>query len=569
MFEYLNHSDLIQCRAVQRRWDHAITTDEKFLSRTVFVVNMVKSYHVLTDTVVYNDLSNHANLPFRNVRFQYIDHRFLKDPQKFRFRNSDNQKYSPSTALLQSVTSLAFRNCYLYWHTVKKFLVKTTQAEELIFSNCHISDDVPSVSSPNLTTTNDFDEFNAGNAVFALKALELHETSSLKNITSILKKFNGYSNSNLTSLRITYHPAEISAQVESSQSDSIRFCSELKSLIHACVNSLQVLYLDIHDETTLDWIGYKLSKDLETLGPRMNLKEFQLTPSLGTWTSKPELIPKLDVSLSLESIKSESDKRKSIVDLATSLARFLETQENLEKLGVPSIQYPEIYNSYFKAVLQNLPCAKNLKYLALPSTSFLTDDLLHQLPALKQVKLGGFLFHGYKTGWEIFNQPNDRCCPSPSELYFAPLIQSEFKIARCDSGMVTSSKGAMNLETRGVELLKYLEKFSVTTNAIPYNFDQVLKGLTSLTTLEITCGTEKNSVLSDSNLQTCILNLPKLKCLMIGCADALTDFGITGIPYEYCQLMFRHQKYHQDGVNSNIWSSEKVTGRPLSDLKGM
>ncbi|ODM97939.1 hypothetical protein Ocin01_08750 [Orchesella cincta] len=69
-----------------------------------------------------------------------------------------------------------------------------------------------------------------------------------------------------------------------------------------------------------------------------------------------------------------------------------------------------------------------------------------------------------------------------------------------------------------LEMMKKMEELYLTTTVIPKNFKIVMSRLINLTTLNAT---------------------------------------------------FKNQRYQKDGVYENVWSSEKVTGRPLSDLKGL
>ncbi|CAL8088894.1 unnamed protein product [Orchesella dallaii] len=583
VFKFLNHSDLVQCRSVQRHWKNLISEDPKFLQKTVYVVNIVKSYNVATSSLVYNDLTIFAQLPFLHGRFQYIDYNFLKDPQRFKLKNSDNEKYVPEGKFLKTLSSLEFRHCVLCWHTLKKLLIRASILETLIISNCYILDEV---NSPNTTQqATEFEEFNAGNAIFGLKQLEIYENRCLSNVTSILKKFIGYGNQALSSIKITYYPpAERASNSSTDDRDhdpkkseshasrqSVDFCRELKALISNCANSLQVLSLDIQDQPTLNLIGYHVVKHLEALGPRLDLTEFRLTPSLGCWVHKPESMPNTNVAMTMRNMNTGTQTPQQCLTVAaTAMARFLESQKHLKILALPCIEHPDAFSSCFHTVLLRLPAATSIEYLAVPSAGFLPVDLLNVFPKLKALKVGGACCQDFTSGWEIFqNYTKEQLVQlSGNGGEDGAIVQSEFVLIKAQQPQQLAITPKDHDFYERLEMMKRMEDLCLTTNIIPDNFKIVMKSLANLTTLDISSGSE-TPVIRDDDIQACINYLKKLQNLLIGCSDELSDYGITGIPNEHCNAMFKNQRYQKSGVYKNIWASEKVTGRPLSDLKGL
>ncbi|ODM93413.1 hypothetical protein Ocin01_13268 [Orchesella cincta] len=526
IFSFLNHSDLVQCRAVQRRWKKILSRDRSFLEKTVYVVNIVKSYNVATSSLIYNDLTIYAQMPYLHGRFQYIDSNFLKEPRKFVLKNSDNEKYVPEGKL----------------------------------------------ESSNHTHTTEFEEFNAGNAIFAMKHLEIYEIRCLSNVTSILKKFIGYGNQALACLKITYYPpAERGSTRDDIKSDSADFCRELKTLISNCASSLQTLCLDVQHEQTLNFIGYHVCKHLQALGPRLDLTEFKLTPSLACWVHKPGLMPTMGIAMTMKDM-TNGDGQKCLITAAAAMARFLESQKNLKILALPCIEHPEAFSSCFHTVLTRLPAAPTIEYLAVPSAGFLPLNLLHVFPNLKALKVGGTCCQDSTSGWEIFQYytkeqlVNTASADTPDEAnQDGAIVRREFAVMTPQPILAITQTDNDFYER--LEMMKKMEELYLTTTVIPKNFKIVMSRLINLTTLNVSSGPD-SPVIRDDDLQACILHLKRLHNLLIGCADELTDYGISGIPNEYCSATFKNQRYQKDGVYENVWSSEKVTGRPLSDLKG-
>lgn len=540
-----------------------ISRTEIFLDKTIFVSNMQRTYYEPTDVLVYDDILKYATLPFRHARFQYFDYLFFKEPEYFYFRNSDNEKYSPNSNFLRKLVSLEFRNSYLLWTTLKRILIKTTCLEKLTISNCHISE-----AEYKRPVVNEFENFSVGNTLFGLKALEISESRHLSNITRILRKLNGYENQSLESLKISFYPpgTPLERFSDAVKAESFDLCRELKTVINLSAKSLKVLIMDIQHNPTLDIIGYHLGKELVALGTILNLREFQLSPSLGVWENKPEEAPRLNTAMTMKNV--DEDIQKSIKAVASALARFLETQKHIINLGLPCMEYPEAYSSCFKSVLQRLPCAKCLQCLAVPCAGFLPEDFLFKFPNLKRLKIGATCCGDDTSTWDMFRH---YICEQISSPRQSDWILDDFD----NNELVTKSQvlkailksSDRELQSSSPDLLKNVEELCISTVESPERFDLFAKYLCNLTSFEVNSG-EDIAVLRDKDLQVCIKYLKNLKCFKLSCCNKLTDYGITGISSKDCSLMFKHQLYQKEGVKPNKWESEQVRGRPLSDLKG-
>lgn len=540
IFSYLHPGDLLACRRVCKQWNQRIHQADFFLEKVVYVANMVKSYDTRTDHITYADLTSYPTTQFRNARFQYIDSKFLKNSTCFVFKNSDNAMYFPSKNFLQFLTGIEFRNCFLLWKTFLNILVNT-QVTSVEFNNCNIVGDYlnpanTSASCHYMKRDQEFDDSAKNAALRRVKSLIIQEFQSLSSVSNVLKKFNGATAVQLETLKISFQPPEKLNEDEMSDNgnckeNAVYFCNVMKGMLALCSKCLRVLFLDLQHEITLDAVGYDLSQELKTLKSHFNLTEFQLSPGMHCWMRRRELAPKSHISLSmnnftLNKITNEQEIQNHVKYAALSLITFLESQKNLEALGLPLINYPDPA-TYFKSVLQRLPCKKSLKYLAIPSESFLPEDVFAKFPNLTRFKVESHCPKIFGTGWNLFGT---------------------------------------QLTGHGTQALSSMQHLSITSLVLPYCFRSVFENLHELTFLEINSGFEI-AIIGDRELQCVIKNLRKLQTLIISNAGQLTDHGLTGIPSRNCNLMFKMQSYHKR-INLSIWKSKEVTGRPISDLKG-
>lgn len=541
------------------------------MDSTVFVVNIQKSYNVQMDTLSYNDDPlTFAQLPFRHARFQYFDHQYFKEPQTFSFRNSDNQRYFPKSSFLKNLKSLEFRSSYLLWKTLKRILVNTVILESLSISNCHLSE-LP-ISTYSIT---EFEEFAVGKILSELRGLEMNEMKDLNNITKLVKKFTGYYCRNLNTLKITYYPRRGTCDSldDNSKLECVDFCRDLKTLISFNAKSLQKLILHVHHGPTLDLLGGHLGKELEALGQtEMDLEEFQFTPALGCWMHHPDKATESNVAMTMRNVKNA---QKMIKAVTKAFAKFLESQTNLKRLGLPCIDYPEAYTGDFTSVLNRLPCTENLEELIVPCPGLLPENFLHRFPKLRKVKLGGSCCGDISPCWDLFkgyineNENESKPIATNTSEWILAVVNTHLKIT---SKTHTAHNSTVVLKSEAsqenLDRMKNIQELSVSSLENPRHFPNLTQCLPNLTTLEVKSDFD-GPVLTDNDLQACVQNLTRLRNLMIDHSENFTDFGLTGIPNKYCQLMFKHQKYHLEGVNTKILNSEMVTGRPLSDLKGL
>jgi len=369
IFWMLNHGDLLRCRLVQKEWNFLISASDTFLDSTV--------YTLTTDLEVGLQVFG-TFTPYRNTKFLNIDYEVYLKKADFDPLYSENYFFHPSQRFLGNVKRLECRFCYITWETLKRILTSTLNLQDLIISQCILSDEVSMITSSE----------NAGqnNTCFKdvlskLKRVTIFETLDLDTINKILGKLLSFSSRYLEDIEIGYKPHNSAAAEDG---DVMTFCHSLLHIIQVNSPSLKNVTLDLEDEIIINRIPPMIEK-LESFWKILKLKTFCLNPSSSATITQDSL------------------------DAARILIKFFLSQKDLTRVAIPFIERStsnceETYTKLISSIVPSLPL--NLKSLHVPSANYLGG--IAQFTSISSISVGS---HG-KERFSIDNLHDLLCSDS-------------------------------------------------------------------------------------------------------------------------------------------------------------
>lgn len=206
---------------------------------------------------------------------------------------------------------------------------------------------------------------------------------------------------------------------------------------------------------------------------------------------------------------------------------------------------------YRSKIGQSLPTA--LQYLCIPNQEYLTSDFHKRLPNLKKLYIGGstsdnglpiqFKSDMFDTNTTVSAQPKSYNSLNIGLALSGSILQNGTEGNESLDRVMELGIGSTIIN--GIELMKTIKKFHF------------------LVKLEVA---SQLPVFQDEDLQCCVDNMPWLQYLSISACDFLTDFGVTGIMRNSCEMMVRLNNYHD--IDDSILDGRGNSGKPLSQLKG-
>jgi hypothetical protein len=411
--------------------------------------------------------------------------------------------------------SLEFNSCFITWDTIKRVISDASDLRHFSLAQCKFHDQHRAQSSAVL---GEFSEFRVGETVSKLQSLKIQETEKLRTVNRILEKLLGFSTRSLEKVWISFDPSS-SKEDSYEDNDLDKFCELMSELVEMNTSTLRSLHLDIKCQPLLNLILPNLFGKLQRIWSELKLQEFLLSPPGCTPTPRT-------VDITENSIKS-----------AEILANFLASQGTLKKVAIPHVKRMDNGQEakYRNKISSRFP--SSIEFLCIPNQEYLPVDFLHSLPNLKKLFIGGS------------TSDDGRPIPLKAELF---------------NVTVTEEPESQDTVKQRVPELDKLTELGIGSSIVNgLELMKLVKKLHFVCKLEVT---SQLPVIQDEDLQCCIDNMPLLQKLTISSCDFLTDFGITGILRNTCEMMVRLNNYYNLG--DSVLHGSGNSGKALSQLKG-
>jgi hypothetical protein len=384
-----------------------------------------------------------------------------------------------------------------------------------------------------LAALDEFSEFRVGRTFSSLKNVKINEHHDLNALNKFLGKLFGYNAHCLELLQITFD-LEVETEVTST-TDMDQFYSLVRILIEMNAPVLKSLGIDIKHRQLLNYFSPNVFGQMDMWGEKntsLNLEEFLLSPPGCSVTPTA-----IDIS-------------QQCMVSAQVLIGFLSSQPNLKKAALP--HFKTLREPHYRIKIgASLP--PSIEYICLPNQDYLPQDFLSRFKLLKKLYVGGsFGDMGMPVALRstMFDHSHAflRIHPAglPTDIQ---LDLSGSRVAKpsnnCKAWDNLKELGIGSTIINGMELIQILKKF-------PF-----------LSKLEVS---SQLPVVQDEDLQCLIKTVPGLQFLSVSACDFLTDFGVTGILRNSCEMMIRLDSYRE--VDDDGIFDSKTKGKPLSHFKG-
>jgi len=360
-----------------------------------------------------------------------------------------------------------------------------------------------------------------------LRGIKISETENFQTISTLLDKLIGFSARILERVWISFDPSNPSAVY--SENDILTFCDLLRTLLETNCCTLRSLHLDVKIQSVLNVICQKIFGQMDTSWSDFDLKEFVLSPPGCTPT--PATV----------------DITENGNVAAEILCGFFHTQTQLKKIAIPHIRRcgKHVGQEYRHKVLCDVN--PNVEFLCVPNQDYLSQGLLRRLTNLRKLFIGGSV------------ADNGLPISLDSKIF-------DFATMKEPTGAMKIFQLSQKVSNKfpSVPALDKFKEIGLGSSIVNgHELTEIIKKLHYITKFEVT---SQLPVIQDEDLQCLIENMPWLKKITVSACDFLTDFGVTGILRNTCEMMVRLGNYHE--VEDSILTASGNSGNSLSNVKG-